>query len=74
MSQKTKPRTLRVIIEPKKVVELGVYVSAGQLSRLEKILSNWSIKYSVLPQPDEPYADLSEWYEECAAAYKERVA
>ncbi len=60
----TKPRT-RVIIEPKKVVEIGVFVSAGQLSRLEKILDNWSIKYSVLPEPDVPYADLSEWFEEC---------
>jgi len=74
MAQKAvKPRS-KPLIESKKVVELGVYVSAGQLSRLEKILSNWSIKYSVLPQPDEPYRDLDEWFEECSATYKERVA
>ncbi len=66
MSQKTKPRTPRVIIEPKKVVEFGVYVSAGQLSRLEKILGNWSIKYSVLPECEPPYRDLAEWFEECS--------
>ncbi len=73
MAQKTKPRS-RPIIEPKKVIEIGVYVTAGQLARLEKILGDWSIKYAVLPQPDEPYADLSEWFEECSQTYKETAA
>lgn len=67
MAQKAvKPRGgSRPIIEPKKVVELGVYVTAGQLQRLERILGNWSIKYAVLPQCEPPYQDLAEWVEEC---------
>ncbi len=74
MSQKTKPRGSRPIIEPKKVIEIGVYVTAGQLARLEKILGNWSIKYAVLPQPDVPYEDLAQWHAECAGVYKEELA
>lgn len=62
------------VIESKKVVELGIYVTAGQLRRLEKILGEWSVKFSVLPEPDVPYRDLVEWREECSAAYKESVA
>ncbi len=78
MAQKTKPRENRErskpFIEPKKVVELGVYVTAGQLSRLETILGNWSIKFAVLPEPDEPYRDLVEWVEGCSGTYKESAA
>ncbi len=74
MAQKAvRPRS-KPVIETKKVVELGVYVTAGQLSRLEKILSNWNIKFSVLPEPDEPYRDLAEWHAECAGVYKEELA
>ena len=53
------------IIEKKKVVELGIYATAGQLRRLEAILKKWSIPCSVLPQPETPYRDLNEWFEEC---------
>lgn len=72
MAQKSVKHS-KPIIESKKVVELGVYVTAGQLRRLEKILGNWSIKFSVLPEPEVPYADLAEWVEECTEP-KERVA
>lgn len=69
MSQKAvKPRS-RPIIEPKKVVEIGVYVTASQLRRLEGMMEKCGVKFSVLPEPDIPYRGLAEWFEECSDDY-----
>lgn len=66
MAQKTKPRSSRPVIEPKKVVELGVYVSAPQLYRLERMIRKWGIEVVTLPECEPPYANLREWFEECS--------
>ena len=48
-----------------KVVEIGLVVTAGQLRRLEMLMAKWGVKMAVLPEPDPPYKNLTEWYLEC---------
>lgn len=57
------------IINPKKVVEVGLCMTAGQLRRLETLMAKWNVKMAVLPEPETPYTDLSEWYAECTEWY-----
>ncbi len=64
------PRTLKTAVtQKKKVVEVGLYLTAGQLRRLEALMSKWSVQMAVLPEPSEPYMDLREWFDECAEWY-----
>lgn len=48
---------------PRKVVEIGVFVTAGQLRRLESLMGRWNVPISVLPEVEPAYRDLPEWYE-----------
>ena len=52
-------------VEKKKVVEIGVYLTAGKLRRLEALMVKWGVKIAILPEADPPYANLTEWYLEC---------
>lgn len=58
------------LIQKKKVVEVGLFLTAGQLRRLESLMVKWNVQMSVLPEPDEPYRDLHEWYDECSEWYR----
>lgn len=49
---------------PRKVVEIGVFVTAGQLRRLDALMGKWNVPVSVLPEAEPPYKDLAEWYED----------
>ncbi len=55
----------------KKVVEVGLYLTAGQLRRLESLMVKWNVQMSVLPEPETPYASLKEWHDECVEYYGE---
>ena len=57
------------VVTAKKVVEVGLYMTAGQLRRLEALMVKWNVQMSVLPQPDEPYKNLAEWRDECSEHY-----
>lgn len=48
-----------------KVVEIGVCVTPGQLRRLELLMVKWNVKMAVLPEPEVPYKNLTEWWLEC---------
>lgn len=60
---------IKPIVATKKVVEVGLYLTAGQLRRLETLMVKWNVKMAVLPEPEPPYANLTEWYAECAEWY-----
>ncbi len=55
----------------KKVVEVGLYLTAGQLRRLEAMMAKWNVQMSVLPEPETPYANLQDWFNECTEWYGE---
>lgn len=65
--QSTKPRAQsRTENTPRKVVEIGVHITASQLRRLEMMMQKWGVKMAVLPECDPPYRNLTEWYAECS--------
>lgn len=49
---------------PRKVVEIGVYLTAGQLRRMESLMENMGVEFSILPEADPPYKTLAEWYDD----------
>lgn len=57
------------VIQKKKIIEVGLFLTAGQLRRLESLMAKWNVEMSVLPEPEEPYRDLREWYDECSGWY-----
>lgn len=59
----------KLIMNPKKVVEVGLLLTAGQLRRLETLMAKWNVKMAVLPEPETPYSNLTEWYSECSEWY-----
>ena len=61
----------KAITANKKVVEVGLFLTAGQLRRLESMMEKWGVQMSVLPEPEVPYQNLTEWYDECTEHYGE---
>lgn len=58
----------------RKVVEVGLHLTAGQLRRLESLMDKWGVKMAVLPEAEPPYKNLSEWFTECTEDEKLQIA
>ncbi len=71
----TKPKVVvQKMQPPRKVVEIGLYLTAGQLRRLEILMGKWDVKMAVLPEATPPYKNLTEWFLECTEEDKPAVA
>lgn len=74
MSQKSTKPNISKDHGARKVVEVGLYLTAGQLRRLESLMDKWGVKMAVLPEADPPYKNLSEWFLECTEEEKPQIA